>query len=61
VGQRRRRRRLYLHGSDARQQEIADSLSKLAAEELKGRRKGRHERQGKAAIGQRARKGKEAS
>ena len=53
---------IYLHGSDARQQEIADSLSKLAAKELKGRRKGRHERQGKAAIGtRRARKGKEAS
>ncbi len=42
---------IYLHGSDARQQEIADSLSKLAAKELKGRRKAATKRQGKAAIG----------
>ncbi len=26
---------IYLHGSDARQHQIADSLSKLAREELK--------------------------
>ena len=57
---------IYLHGSDARQQEIADSLSELAAKELKGRRKAAAKRQGNAAIGhaagtQRARKGKEAS
>ena len=53
---------IYLHGSDARQQEIADSLSKLAAKELKGRRKAAAKGRATQRSGtQRARKGKEAS
>lgn len=39
---------IYLHGSDARQHEIADSLSKLAREELK---RGQQADGGRAAIG----------
>ncbi len=53
---------VYLHGSDARQQEIADSLSKLAARELKGRRKAAPKGGARKQSGtQRARKDKEAS
>ena len=53
---------IYLHGSDARQQEIADSLSKLAAKELKGRRKAATKGRARQRSGtQGARKGKEAS
>ena len=53
---------IHLHGSDARQREIADSLGQLARAEMKDHRKG------KAAPGprrrsgtQRARKGRDAS
>jgi hypothetical protein len=42
---------IYLHGSDARQREIADSLGKLARAEMKDHRKG------KAASGSRRRSG----
>lgn len=42
---------IYLHGSDARQREIADSLGKLARAEMKDHRKG------KAAPGPRRRSG----
>jgi hypothetical protein len=49
---------IYLHASDARQREIADTLSKLAGKELKGRRRaaanGGH---GEQSGTQRARKG----
>jgi integrase len=31
---------IYMHGSDVRQRQIADSLSKLARQELTGRRSG---------------------
>ena len=49
---------IYLHGSDARQHEIADSLSKLAREELKqGHQKG----SGRGSGTQRARGRRKAS
>ena len=51
---------IYQHGSDARQRQIADSLSKIARQELTGRRS----RKGpaKASSGtQRARKRKRSS
>lgn len=53
---------VYLHGSDKRQQAIADSLSKLARDEMKGgngRRGGGARRKGSGT--QRARKRREAS
>jgi integrase len=48
---------IYLHGSDARQQQIADSLSQLARDALKQQGKGGGRRSGT----QRARKPKQAS
>jgi hypothetical protein len=51
-----------VHGSDARQQEIADSLSKLAREELKRGSKGTgRQGSGKRSGTQRARNRKQAS
>jgi hypothetical protein len=50
---------IYLHGSDARQHEIADSLSKLAREELK--RGSKRTPGGKRSGTQRARNRKHAS
>jgi integrase len=53
---------IYLHGSDARQHEIADSLSKLAREELKRGSKGTgRQGSGKRSGTQRARNRKQAS
>jgi integrase len=53
---------IYLHGSDARQHEIADSLSKLAREELKRGSKGTERRGSARRSGtQRARNRKQAS
>jgi len=53
---------IYLHGSDARQHEIADSLSKLAREELKRGSKGTgRQASGKRSGTQRARNRKQAS
>ena len=53
---------IYLHGSDARQHEIADSLSKLAREELKRGSKGTgRQPSGKRSGTQRARNRKQAS
>jgi hypothetical protein len=53
---------IYLHGSDARQQQIADTLSKLTRDEL---RRGANSKSGqarrKAAGTQRARGRKQAS
>ena len=43
---------IYLHGSDARQQQIADALSKLARDELKPEQQARADRPGRReAIG----------
>ncbi len=50
---------IYLHGSDARQHEIAGSLSKLARDELN--RSGEHPEPGKRSGTQRARNRKRAS
>jgi len=50
---------IYLHGSDAREHEIADSLSKLAREEL--RRGSKRTPGGKRSGTQRARSRKQAS
>ena len=50
---------IYLHGSDARQHEIADSLSKLAREELK--RRSKRTGSAKRSGTQRARNRKQAS
>jgi hypothetical protein len=44
---------IYLHGSDERQRVIADSVSKLAERELRGRKSGRP----KSDRTQRARRG----
>jgi integrase len=53
---------IYLHGSDARQREIAASLGKLAGKELKGRRRAsRKAPNGEASGTQRARRGSQAS
>jgi integrase len=53
---------IYLHGSDARQHAIADSLSKLAREELKRGSKGTgRQGSGKRSGTQRARNRKQAS
>jgi hypothetical protein len=40
---------IYLHGTDARQQQIADTLSKLARDEMK---RGSKRRSGQAGGGQ---------
>jgi hypothetical protein len=50
---------IYLHGSDARQHQIADSLSKLAREELK--RGHKPKASGKRSGTQRARNREQAS
>jgi hypothetical protein len=53
---------IYLHGSDARQHQIADSLSKLAREELKrGSTRAAGQASGKRSGTQRARNRKQAS
>jgi hypothetical protein len=52
---------LYLHGSDARQHQIADSLSKLAREELKRGSKRPAGQSAKRSGTQRARGRKQAS
>ena len=53
---------IYRHGADARQHEIADSLSKLARQELQPRAKASTGRSGGKRSGtQRARKSKRAS
>ena len=53
---------IYLHGSDARQHQIADSLSKLAREELKrGSKRPGGQASGKRSGTQRARNRKQAS
>jgi hypothetical protein len=53
---------IYLHGSDARQHQIADSLSKLAREELKrGRKRTGGQASGKRSGTQRARSREQAS
>ena len=52
---------IYLHGSDARQHEIADSLSKLAREELKRAASARRRAGEKRSGTQRARGRRKAS
>ena len=53
---------IYLHGSDARQHQIADSLSKLARDELKrGSKRAAGQSSGKGSGTQRARSRKHAS
>ncbi len=53
---------IYLHGSDARQQAIADTLSKLARDELKQGSEGKPGRAARKRSGtQRARRRREAS
>ena len=53
---------IYMHGADARQREIADTLSKLARQELKTSAKGASNRlRGKRQGTQRARKGRRTS
>jgi hypothetical protein len=53
---------IYLHGSDARQHEIADSLSKLAREQLnRGTKRTDGRGSGRRSGTQRARNRKQAS
>jgi hypothetical protein len=53
---------IYLHGSDERQHQIADALSKLTKDELKrGSKRGHDEGSGKRSGTQRARNRKRAS
>jgi hypothetical protein len=53
---------IYLHGSDARQQQIADTLSKLARDELRRGASGKSGQPGRKRSGtQRARGRKQAS
>ena len=53
---------IYMHGNDARQHEIADTLSKLVRQELRPSTKAAPGRPGGKRSGtQRARKGRHAS
>ena len=52
---------IYLHGSDARQHEIADSLSRLAREQLRGSKPSGGQASRRRSGTERARNRKQAS